>query len=803
MGVPSTPSSRHARKPLENDSNRRNALQSHDGYNTIQESDGKVQIGKHDEKRLSAEAQSRRSEPSIGMRASLEGSFTHLRLEDVLLAKGKASDGDINLDAVEMGEGEAPSDDGLSTERRVARRTVSRRSASETKPAASGTDSALSRRSGSIHNFQNAQQGVKSVSVRSQARRLLRSEKGMDEAGNSPRRLPNQCPHPPPFHSSFRRSRNIPSAASHSRAPFPSFLDKACAAKVKSRTRRISEMSAQLPLTESSSQHLEQLSMYFNQDVASDGHALVGQRTSSSVNDRMPMDRQQLIDNHVGHLMAYRWQLDVDLIRDHLLRRSVLQAKRLEIEGQGVMSGCIVLVDVLDEDGRDGSRPWIKALRRLGAVATNQLPDDGFKGLFTHFVTKNGRPYRLRFFNMLPDAYKPVLVGVSWISQCYQTRRWVDEGDHLREVGREAIRALLPKPHMEEMTAENFVGPLIIPPTLEWPVPVRFVGIDLSVQPPRHRLRAGKMLLRSYSMLVFEGLSESERLGQMDLIEQLCAMEEEGGIHHQAAAQTLFPAAGQAIWEGGEGDNGDEHQDDDDGTGQGPSNDGAGQGSSNLAAQQEASVAEQQEGYVAGQENEVVAGEQEYTNTADQEDLSAAGPGTNVATEDDAAEEGYNDNLAELGNAHTLATTQWDQYDYTSTADAAAQGWQFGEGHDWMQQDPAEGTMAQQGSEEQVNQFAPAQTVQVEQPGQEPEPEAAAAVEQFDPPASTLNEPSEPVANPAGHGAPSADESEGLLIVSADGLPRLSLAGAIATNGQWYHRYSSRRPSPLRNKCIF
>lgn len=125
------------------------------------------------------------------------------------------------------------------------------------------------------------------------------------------------------------------------------------------------------------------------------------------------------------------------------------------------LRGLIILVDVRDQDGSDASHRWVELLKAGGAKVYLKPPSSSSKNFnkLTHIVYKAGKNITRTFYRELDQEFKPLVVGIGWVSKSMELGRKVDEKEYIVELGKEAIfsQVSFPKdPWFQGMSHEWF-----------------------------------------------------------------------------------------------------------------------------------------------------------------------------------------------------------------------------------------------------------------------------------------------------------------------------------------------------------
>ncbi|KAI0262569.1 hypothetical protein BC834DRAFT_939601 [Gloeopeniophorella convolvens] len=111
-----------------------------------------------------------------------------------------------------------------------------------------------------------------------------------------------------------------------------------------------------------------------------------------------------------------------------------------------VLKPCTVFVDVRTDDGDDAGGLFVDMLRGLGAKIIGRAGQS-----CTHIVYKNGLMSTLTKYRLMRDP-KPLVVGISWVVECAEQRRRVEEDNFLVDLeganvagNNKRRRSMLPK----------------------------------------------------------------------------------------------------------------------------------------------------------------------------------------------------------------------------------------------------------------------------------------------------------------------------------------------------------------------
>lgn len=98
-------------------------------------------------------------------------------------------------------------------------------------------------------------------------------------------------------------------------------------------------------------------------------------------------------------------------------------------------------MDVRDQDGSDASHRWVELLKAGGAKVYLKPPSSSSKNFnnLTHIVYKAGKNITRTFYRELDQEFKPLVVGIGWVSKSMELGRKVDEKEYIVELGKEAI----------------------------------------------------------------------------------------------------------------------------------------------------------------------------------------------------------------------------------------------------------------------------------------------------------------------------------------------------------------------------
>ncbi|KAI0301573.1 hypothetical protein B0F90DRAFT_1628634 [Multifurca ochricompacta] len=119
-----------------------------------------------------------------------------------------------------------------------------------------------------------------------------------------------------------------------------------------------------------------------------------------------------------------------------------LSAKTLSLK---VLKSCTIFVDVRTDDGDDAGGLFVDMLRGLGAKVIGRAGQS-----CTHIVYKNGLMSTLTKYRLMREP-KPLVVGISWVVECAEQCRRVEEDDFLVDLeslnvaGNKRRRSMLPK----------------------------------------------------------------------------------------------------------------------------------------------------------------------------------------------------------------------------------------------------------------------------------------------------------------------------------------------------------------------
>ncbi|KAH9006605.1 hypothetical protein EDB86DRAFT_2794603 [Lactarius hatsudake] len=90
-----------------------------------------------------------------------------------------------------------------------------------------------------------------------------------------------------------------------------------------------------------------------------------------------------------------------------------------------VLKSCTIFVDVRTDDGDDAGGLFVDMLRGLGAKIIGRAGQS-----CTHIVYKNGLMSTLTKYRLMREP-KPLVVGISWVVECTEQRRRVEENDFI------------------------------------------------------------------------------------------------------------------------------------------------------------------------------------------------------------------------------------------------------------------------------------------------------------------------------------------------------------------------------------
>ncbi|KAH9177811.1 hypothetical protein EDB89DRAFT_1844241 [Lactarius sanguifluus] len=125
-----------------------------------------------------------------------------------------------------------------------------------------------------------------------------------------------------------------------------------------------------------------------------------------------------------------------------------------------VLKSCTIFVDVRTDDGDDAGGLFVDMLRGLGAKIIGRAGQS-----CTHIVYKNGLMSTLTKYRLMRDP-KPHVVGISWVVECTEQRRRVEENDFIVDLeglniagNNKRRRSMLPKHISSNIQSHTMAAP--------------------------------------------------------------------------------------------------------------------------------------------------------------------------------------------------------------------------------------------------------------------------------------------------------------------------------------------------------
>ncbi|KAH8996297.1 hypothetical protein EDB92DRAFT_1942682 [Lactarius akahatsu] len=125
-----------------------------------------------------------------------------------------------------------------------------------------------------------------------------------------------------------------------------------------------------------------------------------------------------------------------------------------------VLKSCTIFVDVRTDDGDDAGGLFVDMLRGLGAKIIGRAGQS-----CTHIVYKNGLMSTLTKYRLMREP-KPLVVGISWVVECTEQRRRVEEHDFIVDLeglniagNNKRRRSMLPKHISSNIQSHTMAAP--------------------------------------------------------------------------------------------------------------------------------------------------------------------------------------------------------------------------------------------------------------------------------------------------------------------------------------------------------
>ncbi|KAH9042460.1 hypothetical protein EDB85DRAFT_1856341 [Lactarius pseudohatsudake] len=125
-----------------------------------------------------------------------------------------------------------------------------------------------------------------------------------------------------------------------------------------------------------------------------------------------------------------------------------------------VLKSCTIFVDVRTDDGDDAGGLFVDMLRGLGAKIIGRAGQS-----CTHIVYKNGLMSTLTKYRLMREP-KPLVVGISWVVECTEQRRRVEENDFIVDLeglniagNNKRRRSMLPKHISSNIQSHTMAAP--------------------------------------------------------------------------------------------------------------------------------------------------------------------------------------------------------------------------------------------------------------------------------------------------------------------------------------------------------
>ncbi|KAI9465678.1 hypothetical protein BJY52DRAFT_1113010 [Lactarius psammicola] len=125
-----------------------------------------------------------------------------------------------------------------------------------------------------------------------------------------------------------------------------------------------------------------------------------------------------------------------------------------------VLKSCTIFVDVRTDDGDDAGGLFVDMLRGLGAKIIGRAGQS-----CTHIVYKNGLMSTLTKYRLMREP-KPLVVGISWVVECTEQRRRVEEDNFIVDLeglniagNNKRRRSMLPKHISSNMQSHMMAAP--------------------------------------------------------------------------------------------------------------------------------------------------------------------------------------------------------------------------------------------------------------------------------------------------------------------------------------------------------
>ncbi|KAI9441202.1 hypothetical protein H4582DRAFT_1810185 [Lactarius indigo] len=126
-----------------------------------------------------------------------------------------------------------------------------------------------------------------------------------------------------------------------------------------------------------------------------------------------------------------------------------------------VLKSCTIFVDVRTDDGDDAGGLFVDMLRGLGAKIIGRAGQS-----CTHIVYKNGLMSTLTKYSRLMREPKPLVVGISWVVECTEQRRRVEEDNFVVDLeglnvagNNKRRRSMLPKHISSNIQSHTMTAP--------------------------------------------------------------------------------------------------------------------------------------------------------------------------------------------------------------------------------------------------------------------------------------------------------------------------------------------------------
>ncbi|KAH9060539.1 hypothetical protein EDB87DRAFT_1726860 [Lactarius vividus] len=125
-----------------------------------------------------------------------------------------------------------------------------------------------------------------------------------------------------------------------------------------------------------------------------------------------------------------------------------------------VLKSCTIFVDVRTDDGDNAGGLFVDMLRGLGAKIIGRAGQS-----CTHIVYKNGLMSTLTKYRLMRDP-KPLVVGISWVVECTEQRKRVEENDFIVDLeglniagNNKRRRSMLPKHISSNIQSHTIAAP--------------------------------------------------------------------------------------------------------------------------------------------------------------------------------------------------------------------------------------------------------------------------------------------------------------------------------------------------------